>query len=424
MKKRDGSDFCFTYRRNGAAARFKNRSRPSFFVALVLVSATATGADLSEALADREGQVLDLVELGTGKRLVRPTLEKIVLRDGKVASLRLKPEGESRAQTMLPPAIRRIVADRETIYEASAKGANAAELRSQRTRQAYERSVAESMERMQVRGVEPWPQLSADEHAAEVAALEAFVAQVQQAFPRLVLDSTHEFLVATDIPPEQMQPFTAGLDRMHDVLCDLYGIPRGEPVWKGKCLVIAFRDQADFVAFEGRFMQVDAGGVHGLCHQRSDGRVITACHQGNDVSAFAHMLVHETSHGFNHRWMSPTRLPNWLNEGIAEWVGTKVVPQSNQVPLKEAQALEAMRARRELGDDFFTAANIQAVQYGMASSLVKFLTARDPQKFAAFVRAIKEGMPVEESLQVAYGATLDELVAAYGQAVGVPGLRK
>jgi hypothetical protein len=401
----------------------KNRSRPYFFFALVLVAATAMGADLADALADREGQVLDLVELGTGKRLVRPTLEKLVVRDGKAASLRLKPEGEARATTVLPPAIRRIVADRETIYEAASKGANAAELRSQRARQAYEKSVAESLERMQKRGVEPWPQLSAEEHAAEVAALEAFVKQVQGAFPKLVLDATHEFLVATDIPPEQMRPFTAGLDRMHDFLCDLYGIPRGEPVWKGKCLVIAFRDQADFVAFEGRFMQAEAEGVHGLCHQRSDGRVITACHQGNDAGAFAHMLVHETSHGFNHRWMSPTRLPNWLNEGIAEWVGTKVVPQSNQVPLKEAQALEVMRARGNLGAEFFTADNIQAVQYGMASGLVKFLTARDPRKFAAFVRAIKEGMPVEESLREAYGATLEELVAAYGKAVGVPGLR-
>jgi hypothetical protein len=387
-------------------------------------AAASEGADLATTLGGREGQVLDLVELGTGERIVRPTLEKLVVRDGKVVSLRLKAEGETRAATVLLPAIIRIVADREPIYEAEAKGTNAAQLRSKRARAVYEKGVAESVARMQSRGVEPWPQLSADEHAAEVTALEAFVKQVQGAFPRLTLDATHEFLVATDIPPAQMQPFVAGLDRMHDVLCDLYGIPLGEPVWKGKCLVIAFHDETDFVAFEGRFMRNDGRGAHGLCHQRSDGRVITACHQGSDVAAFAHMLVHETSHGFNHRWMSPVRLPNWLNEGIAEWVGTKVVPQSNQVPLKEAHALEVMRARGDLGDEFFTADNIQAVQYGMASGLVKFLTARDPRRFAAFVRGIKEGGPVEESIRAAYGATLDELVTAYGQAVGVPGLKR
>jgi hypothetical protein len=391
---------------------------------LAVAAVAAPAADLAEALGGREGQVLDLVELGTGKRIVRPTLEKLVVRDGKAVSLRLTIEGETRATTVLVPAIIRIVADRETIYEAEAKGTNAAQLRSKRARAAYEKGVAESVERMAAAGVKPWPQLAAEEHAAEVTDLEAFAKQVQEAFPRVTLDATHEFLVATDIPPAQMRPLVASLDRMHDFLCDLYGIPRGEPVWKGKCLVVAFHDEDDFLAFEGRFMQNDGRGAHGLCHQRSDGRVIMACHYGGDPAAFAHMLVHETSHGFNHRWMSPVRLPNWLNEGIAEWVGTKVVPHCNQVPLKEAQALEAMRARGDLGAEFFTADNIQAVQYGMASGLVKFLTARDPRKFAAFVRGIKEGVPVEESLRDAYGATIDELVASYGQAVGVPGLKR
>jgi hypothetical protein len=134
------------------------------------------------------------------------------------------------------------------------------------------------------------------------------------------------------------------------------------------------------------------------------------------------MLVHETSHGFNHRWMSPERLPNWLNEGIAEWVGTKVVPGSDQVPLKEAEALEFMRRTGTLGPDFLTQENIDAVQYGIASSLVKFL-ARDLKKFATFVQGIKEGAAVEESLQASYKVSLADLIKAYGAAVGVPQLK-
>jgi hypothetical protein len=219
-----------------------------------------------------------------------------------------------------------------------------------------------------------------------------------------------------------MAPYVASLDAMHDFLCDLYGITRGEPVWKGKCLVVAFLHEQDFQAFEARFMKTRMQGAHGLCHQSSDGRVIMACHRGDDAPAFAHMLVHETSHGFNHRWMSPERLPNWLNEGIAEWVGTKVVPGSNQVPLKEAHALDFMRRTGTLGDDFLGQQNIDAVQYGMASSLVKFL-ARDLKKFAAFVQGIKEGTPVEESLQASYKISLADLIQAYGAAVGVPQLK-
>ncbi|MFM8892415.1 MAG: hypothetical protein ACKOTB_12475 [Planctomycetia bacterium] len=285
--------------------------------------------------------------------------------------------------------------------------------------------MAESLDRMRERGVEPWPTLSAEEHAAAVAELEAFVDTVRGDFPALAVSHTHEFIVASDIPPVQLAPVTAKLDAMHDLLCDLYGIPRGEPVWKGKCLVVAFLREEDFAAFEQRFMQVDSRGASGLCHQRSDGRVVMACHRGTDAATFGHVLVHETSHGFNHRWLSPEPLPNWLNEGIAEWAGLQVVPACRQVPLKEARAVAVMKSSGTVGPDFFSDDpdhHIAAEQYGIASGLVRFLVARDRRRFAAFVRGIKEGAPAEESLKRAFDASLDDLLTAFGRAAGVPGV--
>jgi hypothetical protein len=369
------------------------------------------------------GGTLDLVELGTGRRFVRPGLVGVNEKEGAVAALRIRADGQQQVTTVPLAGIAKIVAGRETIHEAEVRARGASQARGKRAREVYAKQVAESEARMRARGVEPWPELSAAEHATAVGELGEFVARVRQAFPALEVAETHEFIVATDIPAVQMAPYTAKLDAMHDLLCDLYGIPKGEPVWQGKCLVIAFLKEDDFRAFEGRFMEVDARGMHGLCHQRSDGRVIMACHRGDDAPAFAHMLVHETSHGFNHRWMSPVRLPNWLNEGIAEWVGAQVVPGCDQVPLKEARAREFARATGGLGPGFFAAENIDAVQYGIASGLVKFMAGRDPRKFAALVRGVKEGLPVEESLRQAYGATLEELVAGYGAAIGVPNLK-
>jgi antitoxin (DNA-binding transcriptional repressor) of toxin-antitoxin stability system len=394
---------------------------------LLAATGWARADELATALEPHVGQTLDLVELGTGKRLVRPMLEGITTRGERTTALRLRAEGETKTITVSVGGIAKIIAGRETIHEADAKASTTALARSRRARELHERQEAESRERMQTHGVEPWPPLSAEEHAAHVTELEAFVAEVRKEFPALAVSQTHEFLVATDIPAAQMAPFTAKLDAMHDFLCDLYGIPRGEPVWKGKCLVIAFLREEDFVAFEPRFMKVETGGAHGLCHQRSDGRVVMACHRGNDASAFAHMLVHETSHGFNHRWMSPEHLPNWLNEGIAEWVGTQVVPHCRQVPMKEARAAEFMKAGGGVGENFFATGpdhHINAVQYGIASSLVKFMVARDRKKFAAFVRGIKEGMSVDESLKASFDASLADVVAAYGKAVGVPGLKE
>jgi hypothetical protein len=379
--------------------------------------------ELATTLEPHVGQTLDLVELGSGKRLVRPVLEGITIRSDRATAIRLRGEGESKTMSVPVSGIARIIAGRETIHEADAKASSTALARSRRVRDLHDRQVAESRARMEANGVEPWPSLSAEEHATQVNELEAFLAEVQKDFPALAVSQTHEFLVATDIPAAQMAPFTAKLDAMHDFLCDLYGIPRGEPVWKGKCLVIAFLREEDFIAFEPRFMKVETRGAHGLCHQRSDGRVVMACHRGNDQSAFAHMLVHETSHGFNHRWLSPERIPNWLNEGLAEWVGTQVVPRSRQVPAKEAQARAFMQQTGSLGPDFLTAANSQAIQYGISSQLVKFLVARDRKKFAQFVRGIKEGMTAEESLEAAFNGSLANLIAAFGGAIGVPNLK-
>jgi hypothetical protein len=409
-------------RSEGPSWSGSRRLLPCCLAALLAVG-TCHADELADRLKPHVGTTIDLVELNTGKRFVRPVLDGLTNKDGAVTGLTIKPEGGVRATRLGLNSIVKIVAARETIHEAAPQAAGSTSSRGSRAREAYERQRAESAARMREHNVTPWPALSAADHAAEVEALKKFVAEVQTAFPALQLAETHEFLVASDIPADQMRPYVASLDSMHDFLCDLYAIPRGEPVWKGKCLVVAFLEEQDYGAFEARFMRTDTRGTHGLCHQRSDGRVIMACHRGPDAPAFAHMLVHETSHGFNHRWMSPQRIPNWLNEGIAEWVGTKVVPGSNQVALKEAKAAEYMRSSGNMGQDFFTAQNIAAVQYGIASSLVRFL-ARDPKKFAAFVRSVKEGVPVDEALEAVYKGSFDDLVKSYGAAVGVPHLKR
>jgi hypothetical protein len=404
------------------------RQPQALVLAAVLAAAIPTAAGradvLAEKLAAHEGQTIDLVELGTGRRFVRPTLEGIIEKEGRVTALRLRAEGQKTVMMVSLPGIAKIIAGRETVHEADTTGKAWAQLRGRKTKDSYEQEAGESAARMRAQGVAPWPRLTAEEHAAEVQALKAFVEQVRGSFPGLVLTETHEFLVASDIPAPQLAPFVANLDAMHDFLCDLYGIPKGEPLWKGKCLVVAFLREDDYAAFEVRFMQATTQGTHGVCHQSSDGRVVMACHRGDDPAAFAHMLVHETSHGFNHRWMSPERLPNWLNEGIAEWVGARVVKNSGQVPLKEARAAAFMRSQGDLGTGFFSAPNIQPVQYGMASGLVKMLVARDAKKFAMLIRAIKEGTPVEEALKRSFGGSIDDLVRAYGAALGMPHLRR
>jgi hypothetical protein len=52
------------------------------------------------------------------------------------------------------------------------------------------------------------------------------------------------------------------------------------------------------------------------------------------------------------------------------------------------------------------------------------LLARDRKKFVAFVQGLKEGQGVEEALQNTFRASLDDLLKAYGQTVGLPMLSR
>jgi hypothetical protein len=71
----------------------------------------------------------------------------------------------------------------------------------------------------------------------------------------------------------------------------------------------------------------------------------------------------------------------------------------------------------------FTADPINGIQYGMAYSLNNFLIQTDKRKYADFIDGMKQGKEWEVSLQDAYQATPQQLLAAYGKSIGIPDLR-
>jgi hypothetical protein len=152
--------------------------------------------------------------------------------------------------------------------------------------------------------------------------------------------------------------------------------------------------------------------------------VIICCTCGNDPNYFAGILVHESTHGFVHRYMSPQLVPNWLNEGIAEWVSMTVVQQNKGVRRKVEVAVKQMRQTGTLGPSFFTAPNIAADQYGIATAMVDFMLRSNPKAFRAMIDDIKSGVKWEDALKKSFKVTPEELTQKFGMAVvGIPMLR-
>ena len=340
-----------------------------------------------------------------------------VARDPKTQKVRsLKIQVGSRPAGVIPfAAVKRIQVKDEVVYE-SAKGRKESE------------EKAAWIARAKKNGVAPWEELTAKQHAEAVEQHKEFMSGVQKAFTELRPHETNEFLFYTNLADSKVSPFVKQLDAMHDALCKMYGIKKGTPVWKGKCLVIIFVTADEWNRFRKEFQNRPPASpeVRAACAASPAGQVVVSGFCGESPGAdFAAHLVHETSHGFIHRWRTPVRPPSWVNEGMADLTATVLVPSAKNILNPEILAVAEMRRTRRLSESFFEpAGNIKGIQYGTALGMNRLLAKRNPNAYVAFINGIKEGIPWRESLKQSFQLTTDQLVTAYGQSIGVPDLKE
>jgi hypothetical protein len=284
--------------------------------------------------------------------------------------------------------------------------------------------------KLKQRNVEPWPETDADkDHEAALAESRSMVSEVIRLFPGSQLHETEHFLFVSNIPPQQIGPYILSLDRMYDWMCHLYGVPRDHMVWLGgKAPIFAFLDHDQFEAFEDRFFPEAKESLHtlsniyGLSHLKENGEVVISCFRGENANDFGQMLVHETSHGFIHRYKTKARLPNWVDEGMAELIGAEMVPASAAVKNREYRAAQELAQRGSMGG-MLEAERIEAWQYGVASSLNRFLLQQNRDSYVRFIEALKDGQKWDEALRGAYRRSPEELLTAYSRWVNVANLR-
>jgi len=321
-------------------------------------------------------------------------------------------------------AIRSLTIGREVMYEAPVDTQSARDVKAQKESKAAAEARSQWVARALQRGVTPWPELTNEQHKQAIEENHQQIEKVKSMFPDVAVYETAEFTFCSNIPRNQVGPYVASLDRMYDMMSAMYGVKKGTPVWRGKCLVVAFIENSQFQGFERKFFQFPAEGAQGLCHELPTGRVVMSCYRGNDPNDFAHMLVHETSHGFNFRYRMQRQLPSWVDEGMAEWIGQSLVRTSTAVQRSEQVSLRAMQATHGMYGVLDSNSIIEIDHsYGMASSLTTFMIRADQKKYVAFIDGIKEGKTWQESLKDSYHATPEQLVTEYGRSIGIPDLK-
>ncbi len=286
---------------------------------------------------------------------------------------------------------------------------------------------AKVLEQLRAKRARLWEEISDEDNANYVAEQKAFLQKAQETMglPMQLLE-TRYYLFFTDMPLNTVGPYVAYLDQMYLNLTKAFDFPDGKNIWRGKCPIVAFQNAVDYQRFERTVMNnPNAAGTAGLCHSYSDGRVVMSCYKGSSEGFFAVVLVHETSHGFIHRYKSTVHVPAWINEGIADWVaGTVVGKLDDEVRDRQFEAVTWIRATGTLGGNFFADDTaFDRRQYGVASSMVEILLRIDPKKYRKLIDGVKEGLDSEEALRQAYGVGFLELTQHYGRVAQVPNLR-
>ena len=364
---------------------------------------------------------------GSNHHDVKPLRVMLAKGGDKPEKLRVRLKGGGSRSWSLA-AIRSITYKGKIVYQNRASDSDKPEKLSKRAQAAQRAAEAHQkwLGRLAARGLEPWPTLSEKEHQAAIEAHKKRYREVAALLPTLQLYETEYFLFCTNIPRQQVGVFIASLDRMYAWMQQTYGIGDGERVWRGKASVFAFVREDEFIAFERQFMKNQPkAGTAGLCHYDRQRNVCIAVNQGTDADYFGVVLVHETSHGFIHCYKTPSRVPSWVNEGMAEVIASLMVPSSKGVERKEKKFLQALQSvpQPRLGKEFFVVnKNIPFDRYGGASSMTRFLLQTDPNNYVRFINLLKEGLPWEEALANSYNATKQQLVASYGRWLGVPNL--
>ena len=263
-----------------------------------------------------------------------------------------------------------------------------------------------------------------------MAELKNFAAEAGKKLNKeLLLQETKYFLFYSDLPVVEARNWAGLLDRMYARLAELFAIDR-EPrppgtgkgdfvnVWAGKALVFVFQGADDYRRFEQVVHRTDAGGTAGLCHCFGDGRVHIAFYRQQDELTFAHVLVHESVHGFVHRFRTPAVVPSWANEGLAEVIASELVPRNGRAKERELLARQGLQTRRELGD-MFEARHIESWAYPVAETLCAYMIRQNKRNYVQFINGIKDGLTWEQSLEQRYKAPKDRLVRAYRESIGL-----
>lgn len=274
--------------------------------------------------------------------------------------------------------------------------------------------------------IEPeyWRTLTEDQQTEATGILKSFAKKSTDKLKHpLRLSESKLFLFYSDLSDNEAARYVTLLERMYTKLAELFDVDKGPSLWRGKALVVVFTRIEDYRLYERLIEGTDPANSFGMTHCYGDALVHMAFFRYPNDTQFAHLLVHESVHGFLHRYRSPVRVPSWANEGLAEDLASELVPDAPRMRSMNSLVRTCLSQHNNALGDFFTARQIDGWQYPLAETLCAWMIHHDRKGYLDFINGIKDGQKWEESLKSNFKLTRDKMISDYAKAMGLKPLR-
>lgn len=257
-----------------------------------------------------------------------------------------------------------------------------------------------------------WGELSAEQMEQGTQSLVAFSKRAEKQMGiGLKLYQSERFMLLSDAEPKAIAGLSEKLTRFYRSITQVLQEDPDGNMFYGKCLVVLFNRRVDYVRFHRLMYGTDARGTGGLCHGFGDGQVHIALFRRTSSRQTYHILAHELTHACLHRYKRPARLPEWINEGLAEHIAHTLEPPPGSNPMLKSRL--ALQGKKGLGENFFENEPLAAWQYDVAGALTGYLIKKSRRNYPALIESIKKGQSAGDALQENYRMSPERLTLLF-----------
>jgi len=228
------------------------------------------------------------------------------------------------------------------------------------------------------------------------------------------LVQTDHFLIFTSWSRSNDAALKSICEKLYDAMCKQFDVPKTKNIWAGRCPIYIFWEEKHYQQFTTRVdgrNQTEAGGYTA---QKGDFTYIVM-NRCATRTRFYEILVHEGTHAFLGRYRTNRFVARWLNEGLAEYMAATLVPECSAATKYVKATRQAAEENRDIASLFKTV-EMNAFDYGVAQSLVRFLIARDRGAFKHLIETIKDGKDDSAALWTAYKLNRESLAKLWREA--------